>query len=429
MRKLFIAGVLLCLVLVACGKAKKPTETPTSPAPTNTAVRPSQTAVIPSAPTSTPTPTRVPPTGTSSPTSLPPTSTPTGTPSPIPSSTPTAVIIGPNNFLPGINPLTGLAVADVALLERHPIAIKVAYYLRNVRPIWGVSLADIVFDYRSDDGGDGRLHAIFYGTDADYVGPVRSARLLDRDLIPMYKSIFAYGNASYQINNRLFATDFANRLIVEGETTKCPPTVAIPMCRYEPSGGELLLASTKALTEFITKKGVEKARQNLDGMLFNPVAAVGGTSGTQVYARFSTNSYNRWDYDATSGRYLRFQDEVIDQGQGEKYAPMMDRQTNQQMSAANVVILLIRYDYYDRTAGILDILISAGQGKAYAFRDGQMYEVLWNRPTSNSVLYLTFPDGSLYPYKPGNTWYEIVGETSQITQKDTGVWRFEYRMP
>jgi len=58
-----------------------------------------------------------------------------------------------------------------------------------------------------------------------------------------------------------------------------------------------------------------------------------------------------------------------------------------------------------------------------------MYEVTWNRPTNNSVLYLTFADGTRYPFKPGNTWVQVITDTSQVTPKDDGVWRFNFRFP
>jgi hypothetical protein len=68
-------------------------------------------------------------------------------------------------------------------------------------------------------------------------------------------------------------------------------------------------------------------------------------------------------------------------------------------------------------------------GYAFAFRDGQFYEVRWNRSTKDSVLALTFPDGKPYPFKPGNTWFEVVGQSSQVLDKGNGVWRFVFKIP
>jgi hypothetical protein len=45
------------------------------------------------------------------------------------------------------------------------------------------------------------------------------------------------------------------------------------------------------------------------------------------------------------------------------------------------------------------------------------------------VLYLTNPDGTPFPYKPGNTWYQVIGQASTITNPDDDSWRFEFLIP
>jgi hypothetical protein len=108
---------------------------------------------------------------------------------------------------------------------------------------------------------------------------------------------------------------------------------------------------------------------------------------------------------------------------------LIDRLNDQQISAANVVILLARHEYYQQPPNeIIDILLS-GSGTAYAFRDGQMYQVQWNRPSTNSVLTLTNLDGSPFAYKPGNTWFQVVGVTTQATQQSDDSWRFNFKFP
>src|SRR4030066_392083 len=72
---------------------------------------------------------------------------------------------GPQNFPPDVNPLTGLKLRDADLLARPPGAIKVSIVPRtSSRPPWGLSSADLVYDYYQNDGYT-RFHAIFYGED------------------------------------------------------------------------------------------------------------------------------------------------------------------------------------------------------------------------------------------------------------------------
>jgi hypothetical protein len=409
MTKRVLIGLVLSLSLVACGQGKK-------------------TATVISVPTG------LPVTSTMTPSPLPtdtatPTLTPTATETPLPTDTPTPVAYGPINFPSNVDPLTGMVVSDPTLLDRRPIAVKVNIVPRSSnRPPWGLSYADIVYDYYHNDGYS-RFHAIFLGNDASLVGPIRSGRLLDYELVHMYQSIFAYGSADYLINQRLLNSDFSNRLILEGYQSSCPPTPSIPLCRYEPNTYDFLLGDSADLSAYITSLGVSNERQNLDGMSFNAQAPTGGTLAELVFVRYSGDNYTRWNYDASSGQYLRFQDNVYDTGQGEEYVPLTDRLNDQQISASNVVVIYARHEYFQQPPNeIIDILLS-GSGDAYAFRDGQMYQVLWNRPTINSVLSLTNADGSPFPFKPGSTWFQVVGVSTQTLNETDGAWRFNFSLP
>jgi hypothetical protein len=94
-----------------------------------------------------------------------------------------------------------------------------------------------------------------------------------------------------------------------------------------------------------------------------------------------------------------------------------------------VVVILARHEYFQQPPNeIIDILLS-GSGTAYAFRDGQMYELQWNCPTINSVLSLSYSDGTPYPFKLGNTWFQVVGVSTKATQENNGAWRFNFLQP
>lgn len=401
----FLVGIVM---VSACSPAlPTPDVQPTSvvvnqPEATATAVPPSPSPA-PSA-----TPTSEPPTPTSSPTH-------TETPQPY----------GPDNFPAGMNPLTGLRVSDAKLLERRPMVVKIQLFPRQQRPSWGVSQADIVFDYYQNNGMT-RLNAVFYGNDAEKVGPIRSGRLFDSHVVQMVKGIFAFGGADQRILNRFYSSDFSDRMVVEGRAG------STPLKREDPNGYNYLKVNTTELSQYATEKGISNTRPNLDGMTFFVETPENGQPGVQLYTRFSISAYSRWDFDPAAGRYLRFQDTQEDQqaGAGEGYAPLIDQYYNQQASAANVVVLLVPHEFAYRSAGseIVDIKL-LGSGLAYAFRDGQVYELKWSRPDSGSLVTLTFGDGSAYPLKPGNTWFEVVGQSSLVEKNEGGSWRVTAKIP
>jgi hypothetical protein len=409
MFKKSIVGLMLLLFVTACNQV---TAIPTSTASEEALVIPTNT--LPA----TPLPASETPEATITVTLAPVAATPSG-----------PVMYGPNDFPESVNPLTGLTVSDPSLLDRRPLAYKINLVPRTYyRPSWGLSFADIVYDYYHNDGYS-RLYAIFYGQDAELVGAIRSGRMLDQELVRMYQTIFAYGSADALINARLLNSEYSYRVFLEGKEAACPPTSTNPFCRFEPNTYSLMLSSSDALSKFATAEGVDNERQNLEGMSFNSEIPSGGTPGEQIFVRYSGDDYGRWDYDAASGSYLRFQDAVFDQGNGEEYEPLVDRLNDEQINAENVVVLLVRHEYLQRPpAEIVDILLS-GQGTAYAFRDGQRYELTWNRPGLNTPLFLTFADGTAYPFKPGQTWFQVVGTSTVITQPEDSAWRFVHWMP
>lgn len=412
LRQCKTAAMLLILMVILLAACVRPTTQPAQndPVQSPTALEPTESVSVP------PTETPMPATETPLPTST--------IEQPDPTSGP--VSFGPENYPSDVNPLTGLVVNNPALLNRRPLSVKVQLFPRMQRPPFGISQADIVYDYYQNSGMT-RFHAIFYGQDAERVSPIRSARLFDQHIVRMYKSIMAFGGADGRILRVFLNADFANRLVMEG-SHNCPP-----MCRVDPNGFNFLTTNTANLTQYVIEKGIDNNQQNLKGMFFHETPPAGGQPGEQVSVRFSMSAYTRWDYDTASGRYLRFQDTTeTASSEDESYAPMVDGQNNQHIASENVVILYVPHTYAFQTkpgnAEIIDILFT-GSGLAYALRDGQLYEVRWNRPDNASVLFLTYPDGQLFPFKPGATWFEVIGQSSKITNQAPGFWRFTFGIP
>jgi hypothetical protein len=390
MKTKIVALVFLLTILAACGGIGK--------------AAPDLTPVVTETSLATPT--------------LVPTETPTSTPTVIPLYPPEG--LGPSNFPSDVDPLTGLQVANPSLLERRPLAIKVSNLPRSVRPQWGLSLADIVFEYYTEEGAT-RFIALFLGNNADTVGPIRSARFFDGNIVRGYKAAFAFGSAWEKVLNRLFNAEYSNRLVIEGPST--------PLRRYDPNGYNYLVADTSTLSAYITSKGVENGRQNLDGMFFRLEPPTGGEPGLHLFVRYSGAIYCRWDYDPASGKYLRSADTETDatNGQNEQYTLQTDRLNGQTLAFDNVLVIFTTHEYYNVSPEVMDIQL-LGSGQAYAFRDGQFYQVQWQRNTPDSVLSLTYTDGTPFPFKPGTTWYQVVGLATKMTLVDQGL-RFQNKMP
>ncbi len=348
------------------------------------------------------------------PTAAPATATPTITPTPLP------VAVGPTNFPTNVDPLTGLVVADPTLLNRRPVMIKVANYPATGRPHAGLSMADIVFEYWIGEGAN-RFLALYYGQNSSQVGPMRSGRLVDAQLVPMYQGILGFVSAYAPIFYKLTST-LGKRAITEAPAT-CPG-----ICDNGQHTVISVFADTKALSEYATKIGVDNTRQNLDGMRFDPAVPQGGKPGTDLLVQYSFYNRGEWRYDPTSGTYLRWI-ENVDAKNNLTMIPLTDRDTNKQLAFDNVVVLFAYYIQYAPTEQDVTVKDNTTGRRAILFRDGVAYEGTWKSVGGTKPIEFFTSNGQPMPFKPGNSWFVITGINSTFDQTDPGKWEMKFNLP
>ncbi|PKO12971.1 MAG: hypothetical protein CVU39_21265 [Chloroflexi bacterium HGW-Chloroflexi-10] len=396
--KIFQKVVILFLVgiLAACtGAAATPELIVETPAP------PTATALQPVTPT--------------------PTIEVTATPSPTPALDYPVEGYGPSDFPADVNPLTGLEVDDATILERRPVIVKVQNLPRADRPQWGLSAADIVYEYYTELGTT-RFAAVYYGENVTQVAPIRSARLFDMNLIRGYKAMFIFGSAYADTYYKLVNSEFSRRLMLESTNT----TGVI--FRFDPNSKNYEMADLTKVNDYTTKMGIDNTRQELNGMLFKAQTPEGGLDAEQVFVRFSGAIYNRWDYDPAGQNYQRFSDvDNASSSSAETYKQLIDRGNDEPITADNVVIITVRHTDIDARASteVLDVSL-LGTGKAYVMRDGKLYEVTWSRPSETSILTFMNADGSPFALRPGQTWVEVLALNSTMAKQDDGSYRFTF---
>lgn len=333
----------------------------------------------------------------------------------LPSATPavpgaTAIpVYGPEAYPDNINPLTGEAV-DPAKLNRMPVAIKISNFPYSVRPQFGLSLADVVFEH-SAEAGLTRFTAVYLQNDAAKVGSIRSARYIDAELAPMFGALLvtsgsSLGTMAHLRSNAWFAGANLWRLVSEETHYACPP-----LCRETPDDTNTLFANTETLRTATLANGSNN-RADLGGWAFTQQVPA-GAAVENLLIDYSLAAHVQWQYVAASGRYLRWQEK----DSSGALAVHTDALTNVPVTAANVVLLqahqvnnYVPEDFRDGGNCGLEIQMWT-IGPAKVFRDGVMVEGRWRRDeTTNWKLRLEDPlTGLSIPLKPGNTWFGVVG--------------------
>ena len=321
-----------------------------------------------------------------------------------------------------INPLTGLAVDDPSRLERRPVMVKVSNFPRLGRPHAGLSFADIVFDYFIGHGTN-RFLAVFYGQDSPSVGPVRSGRRVDAQLVTMYGGVFGYGSADHD-TDEVIVSKLGKYAI---SNLEAPFPVYSGVDTHDVLG---VFANSQAFSQFVDKQGLENEKPDLPNMSFSDTAPVNGQPGEKLTVLF--NFYNRaeWRYDPQSGKYMRWI-EYMEEDLGTEYEmiPLTDRVTGEQLAFSNVIVIFARYTELAPSAHEIDIWGNDRGQKAYFFRDGVLTKGTWRAKNDSDPMEFLDKDGKSYLLKPGNTWIVIMGLNSPIYENEPGEWETYFLLP
>lgn len=360
---------------------------------------------------------------------LQPTHTQTETPIPTSTITPTStntliptVVIdpsGPTNFPSNVNPLTGMIVDDPSLLDRRPVLVKVANHPVIGRPHAGLSTADIVFEYYIGASVN-RFMSLHYGQDDDRIGPIRSGRLVDSQIVSMYQGILGFWSADSKVLTVI--NNILGRRAINGIYDYCPA-----MCDDGRNYVYTKFANSEALSTLSETLGVDNTRKNLDGMRFDPKSPSGGELADDVLISYSPTNLGEWRYDQVTGKYLRWIEEEDAWG-NITMIPLVDANTNEQLKFSNVIVLYAYYTEYSPTLHDISVWDNYSGKTAIIFRNGQAHEVTWKAVNQGAPIQFFDSSGNVFPLNPGNTWMAFIGTYSQQTSSD-GNWTFTNYLP
>lgn len=345
-------------------------------------------------------------------------SEPTNDSTPTPSSTPVSqAVIGPDAYPDGVNPLTGLKVEDPALLRRRPVIMKVSNHLIDNQPHWGLSSADIVFEYYIGWGAN-RYAALYYGQNADKIGPMRSIRRVDGHLGSLYQAVI--GSTGGDKEDVLPYLDFyiPGRYFLDKYL--CPG-----VCDDGRNYVYSVFGDSAALSNYFNYLGYAKDDPDLSGMAFSASAPSGGQEGKSVWIIWTSSSQAHWIYDAATGKYHNW---TIDESTYYVYKPLIDQNTGEQLSFSNIIVLKAPYTEIKGTLHTIDLIGNTTGYEATIFRNGQAYEVSWKTPERNKPIQFFDGDGNPFHLQPGNTWMTIFGTTSP-SEVENGDWSITFNMP
>lgn len=275
-------------------------------------------------------------------------------------------------------PLTGVLTETVP--QRPALIVKVSNS-PEARPQTGLDRADVVFEELTE-GGVTRFVAVLHSDLPAVIGPVRSARPVDAQLVSGFGVPgVAYSGARPEV--RALFDSLAAVSITEGAPGFFRDDGTYASHPVAPHDLFLTVAEGLAAVE---ARGAQPLTDL--GWVFSDGPPAGGAVGTDLEVEMSPAYRTTWRYD--DGAYRRGQDGVA-----------FDVTGPGDVAAANVVVLEVRH--YVGASGYpeTDVL---GSGDAIVLRDGYRYPARWAKAAPEAAVQLSGPDGEPFPLARGPTW-------------------------
>lgn len=287
-------------------------------------------------------------------------------------------------------PLRGTSV-EVGSLAHASIAAKIDNH-PDARPQVGLEHTDLLFE-ELVEGGLTRYVAVWQSDIPELLGPVRSIRPMDPNIISPFGGIVAYSGGQQRFVNLMRNTPVYNAIHGQADTAstffrtkdKAAPHNVLVKAR------ELLAQHTDLAApaqQFAYSLDVPSATATKDGA---PTASLD--------YKFSNLISGSWAYDSAGQRFLRSQSGKAD----------LDS-SGAQLMATNIVVLRVPVanDFnVPRTEMI-------GGGEAWVSTGGGTSHATWSKASATDPIHLVDDQGVAIRLAPGNTWIELVPHAGAV---------------
>ena len=322
-------------------------------------------------------------------------------------------------------PLTDLPDASAPTAGNHPAITVKMDNSADARPQTGINEADIVYELLVE--GITRFALVFHSQLPDPVGPVRSARSSDPDLVAnLSKPLFAWSGGNPGVTAEILAAQ-GRGVLTDASYNIATAAYYRSNDRYAPHN---LYVKLPQLLDMMAPAG-----QGAPTPIFayaKPTTTVASTTTTLEGAGSTTTTTAlgapipvpaftidfqgaKVDYawDPAVKGWRRYQ---IDGSHNRADSATVDP-AGVQVKPANVVIMFLDYGVSPADSRS-PMAISVGSGPAWVFSDGKITVGTWTRPTAADPAKLTDAAGREILLTPGRTWVELPRKGQRVDLLD-----------
>jgi len=268
----------------------------------------------------------------------------------------------------------------------------------SARPQIGIDRADIVY-IEQVEGGLTRLAAIFSSEIPTLIGPVRSARISDIEILAQYgRVVFAYSGAQ----SKLLPVISAANLSDFGAQRQSPTIYTRDESRTSPTN---MVLRADLLLEKVHSDGREIAISRSAGWNFGDLPD-GGIAITDAKLSWPAASYElKWSNEEE--RWLVFNNGIPNMSaSGTQHGPT---------TFLIQIVEILPSEYGDKLGGVTPYSKTLGSGTGFVLRDGKYFPATWSRPDELSGTTWSGLDGSELPFARGQIWIALTEKNPQFT--------------
>lgn len=300
-------------------------------------------------------------------------------------------------------PLTGLAAADATTAGAHPAVVVKMDNSPDARPQTGIERADVVYELLVE--GITRFALVFHSELPEPVGPVRSARSSDIDLVSdLSTPLYAWSGGNPGVEREVAAAA-RKGLLTDASYSAAFGAYFRSSDRVAPHN---LYVNLPTLLELKAPAG-----QGAPKPLFSyrgPDAVVTGVPALGLTVDFGMGTVIEYVWDAQRSGWRRFQ---VDASHGRPDSATMDRDGGQ-VAPANVVVMFTEYGQSPSDSRS-PMALTVGSGRAIVYTAGQAIEGTWSRADALTPAVLRDATGAVIALTPGRTWVELPRTGAPVT--------------
>ena len=317
------------------------------------------------------------------------------------------VVVALVNFLPNgkvssLLPITKKIEPTNSLSGRigsdGPILVVKIDDTTPAHPQAGLEDADIVY-IEQVEGGLTRLAAVFSSKIPAVIGPVRSARISDLEILEQFgKVAFAYSGAQ----KKLLPVIAEANVINLGAQRQSPLIYSTDPLRRAPTA--MMLQAQKLMAN-VAEEQLPVAISKPIGWSFGEKPET-GTAISSVKVSWPTNSYSA-TWSPTEKRWLLFHKET----------PNLSS-SGVHLGPTTFVIQLVSITdsiYRDKVGGVTPYSETIGSGNGYVLRDGLAIAANWSRPTGDQGTTWKTAAGDEIEFAAGQVWIALTDKAPVFT--------------